>query len=207
MHGCRWPPALLHLERRGLRLDHRVATRLGSHAVDVREALRLKVGGAVLVHHPGSAQGKCPGGKGVQSKSDTRRGRACECAVTIGKSRHPIRDVRVREDGASAKQRHDRKYRETKHLLHGGVGRSERWRREQRRNGGTVFAEQGSNRYFQAPFPATTHPMRRIETLLLLLATAAPLPAQLAQLAGRPVTVSYTHLRAHETPEHLVCRL
>eukprot|EP00658_Telonema_sp_P-2_P021783 TRINITY_DN18686_c0_g2_i5.p2 TRINITY_DN18686_c0_g2~~TRINITY_DN18686_c0_g2_i5.p2 ORF type:complete len:108 (-),score=33.13 TRINITY_DN18686_c0_g2_i5:55-378(-) len=22
-----------------------------------------------------------------------------------------------------------------------------------------------------------------------------------------PVTVSYTHLRAHETPEHLVCRL
>ena len=29
--------------------------------------------------------------------------------------------------------------------------------------------------------------MRRIETLLLLLATAAPLPAQLAQLAGRPV--------------------
>ena len=29
--------------------------------------------------------------------------------------------------------------------------------------------------------------MRRIETLLLLLATAVPLPAQLAQLAGRPV--------------------
>src|SRR5678815_2202261 len=23
----------------------------------------------------------------------------------------------------------------------------------------------------------------------------------------RPATVSYTHLRAHETPEHLVCRL
>src|SRR5678815_5998384 len=25
--------------------------------------------------------------------------------------------------------------------------------------------------------------------------------------ANRPDTVSYTHLRAHETPEHLVCRL
>src|SRR5678816_4700460 len=25
--------------------------------------------------------------------------------------------------------------------------------------------------------------------------------------AHGPVTVSYTHLRAHETPEHLVCRL
>ena len=25
--------------------------------------------------------------------------------------------------------------------------------------------------------------------------------------AGNPETVSYTHLRAHETPEHLVCRL
>src|SRR5678815_6038724 len=24
---------------------------------------------------------------------------------------------------------------------------------------------------------------------------------------GTPVAVSYTHLRAHETPEHLVCRL
>src|SRR5678816_4813080 len=25
--------------------------------------------------------------------------------------------------------------------------------------------------------------------------------------AGTPTSVSYTHLRAHETPEHLVCRL
>src|SRR5678816_3603489 len=24
---------------------------------------------------------------------------------------------------------------------------------------------------------------------------------------GRPLPMSYTHLRAHETPEHLVCRL
>src|SRR5678815_1315971 len=26
-------------------------------------------------------------------------------------------------------------------------------------------------------------------------------------LKGKPDSVSYTHLRAHETPEHLVCRL
>src|SRR5678815_1977086 len=28
-----------------------------------------------------------------------------------------------------------------------------------------------------------------------------------SRLTLRPVPVSYTHLRAHETPEHLVCRL
>src|SRR5678816_1566004 len=28
-----------------------------------------------------------------------------------------------------------------------------------------------------------------------------------ASLIGVPISVSYTHLRAHETPEHLVCRL
>src|SRR5678815_1345333 len=45
----------------------------------------------------------------------------------------------------------------------------------------------------------------------VLSMTVAPLdPACLAALVerGSPATaVSYTHLRAHETPEHLVCRL
>ena len=36
--------------------------------------------------------------------------------------------------------------------------------------------------------------------------TAATLTAKAVQ-AGVTVSVSYTHLRAHETPEHLVCRL
>src|SRR5678815_5903522 len=36
---------------------------------------------------------------------------------------------------------------------------------------------------------------------MIVLATPNPLgPLQ-------PISVSYTHLRAHETPEHLVCRL
>ena len=44
------------------------------------------------------------------------------------------------------------------------------------------------------------------------LLTAFPIaqlkvPAFVASLAGWLIPVSYTHLRAHETPEHLVCRL
>src|SRR5665254_9673 len=41
-----------------------------------------------------------------------------------------------------------------------------------------------------------------------VVSVAAP-PAKGAMLVleGAPVAVSYTHLRAHETPEHLVCRL
>eukprot|EP00658_Telonema_sp_P-2_P037407 TRINITY_DN2690_c0_g3_i1.p1 TRINITY_DN2690_c0_g3~~TRINITY_DN2690_c0_g3_i1.p1 ORF type:complete len:398 (+),score=76.34 TRINITY_DN2690_c0_g3_i1:123-1316(+) len=35
----------------------------------------------------------------------------------------------------------------------------------------------------------------------------APAPAPAPTPAPAPVPVSYTHLRAHETPEHLVCRL
>src|SRR5678815_5854664 len=30
---------------------------------------------------------------------------------------------------------------------------------------------------------------------------------EICDIVRGPVTVSYTHLRAHETPEHLVCRL
>src|SRR5674536_330420 len=33
------------------------------------------------------------------------------------------------------------------------------------------------------------------------------LPDRLFFMRHQPVAVSYTHLRAHETPEHLVCRL
>src|SRR5678816_3406818 len=32
-------------------------------------------------------------------------------------------------------------------------------------------------------------------------------PAESAQWLSERIPVSYTHLRAHETPEHLVCRL
>src|SRR5678815_1207210 len=31
--------------------------------------------------------------------------------------------------------------------------------------------------------------------------------AKFSQIQCNPITVSYTHLRARETPEHLVCRL
>eukprot|EP00658_Telonema_sp_P-2_P059190 TRINITY_DN4792_c0_g1_i1.p3 TRINITY_DN4792_c0_g1~~TRINITY_DN4792_c0_g1_i1.p3 ORF type:complete len:110 (+),score=32.37 TRINITY_DN4792_c0_g1_i1:585-914(+) len=37
-----------------------------------------------------------------------------------------------------------------------------------------------------------------------------PIPSStptLATATSNPIPVSYTHLRAHETPEHLVCRL
>src|SRR5665254_18792 len=42
-------------------------------------------------------------------------------------------------------------------------------------------------------------PMTRAAGRRAFTATATPL--------ARPPPVSYTHLRAHETPEHLVCRL
>src|SRR5674536_389466 len=38
-------------------------------------------------------------------------------------------------------------------------------------------------------------------------ATSAENSPESARSRGRPTPVSYTHLRAHETPEHLVCRL
>src|SRR5678816_2782935 len=38
-------------------------------------------------------------------------------------------------------------------------------------------------------------------------ATCTPTKAGKHTLTGRATPVSYTHLRAHETPEHLVCRL
>src|SRR5678815_4933047 len=40
-----------------------------------------------------------------------------------------------------------------------------------------------------------------------LIASHAPLPMAAAGARIDLVPVSYTHLRAHETPEHLVCRL
>src|SRR5678815_5894852 len=39
------------------------------------------------------------------------------------------------------------------------------------------------------------------------MAATRSLPPPCASCSRRPRTVSYTHLRAHETPEHLVCRL
>src|SRR5678815_5661415 len=50
----------------------------------------------------------------------------------------------------------------------------------------------------------------RLTALLLgpgLGAGAFAMPARFQKLNGDFLTVSYTHLRAHETPEHLVCRL
>ena len=54
--------------------------------------------------------------------------------------------------------------------------------------------------------------------MALLLAVSSPAFAQQTHVVGQGhtlgkiakrynTTVSYTHLRAHETPEHLVCRL
>src|SRR5678816_3431249 len=58
---------------------------------------------------------------------------------------------------------------------------------------------------------------RRLELLVLayggqalpiVAAEAAARPTLFGRIARRiPKPVSYTHLRAHETPEHLVCRL
>src|SRR5678815_3730061 len=44
-----------------------------------------------------------------------------------------------------------------------------------------------------------------LSVIFLVLGTTAGLVG--AAITSNPWAVSYTHLRAHETPEHLVCRL
>ena len=42
---------------------------------------------------------------------------------------------------------------------------------------------------------------------LITVGTSAPVPSDRAQTCNVIIAVSYTHLRAHETSLHLVCRL
>src|SRR5678816_4262705 len=46
-----------------------------------------------------------------------------------------------------------------------------------------------------------------VTELVLTSQTWREIPWKHYMVLVRPRTVSYTHLRAHETPEHLVCRL
>src|SRR5678815_892307 len=58
--------------------------------------------------------------------------------------------------------------------------------------------------------PITMSPNDKIEDAVKLMAhykiSGVPITEE-GRLVGILTTVSYTHLRAHETPEHLVCRL
>src|SRR5674536_371143 len=47
----------------------------------------------------------------------------------------------------------------------------------------------------------------RVATLSLFIAASGFFLAGVQLIDGYLIPVSYTHLRAHETPEHLVCRL
>src|SRR5678816_4705682 len=59
------------------------------------------------------------------------------------------------------------------------------------------------------PHSASSHrPLRSCNRLDLLVPRSRTAMAQARSFASiGPSPVSYTHLRAHETPEHLVCRL
>eukprot|EP00658_Telonema_sp_P-2_P017077 TRINITY_DN16615_c0_g1_i1.p1 TRINITY_DN16615_c0_g1~~TRINITY_DN16615_c0_g1_i1.p1 ORF type:complete len:345 (+),score=123.61 TRINITY_DN16615_c0_g1_i1:107-1141(+) len=63
----------------------------------------------------------------------------------------------------------------------------------------TVIPSQESDAEFAA--------MNDEEKRSMLMKYLANLAKEVTTEAGRQETVSYTHLRAHETPEHLVCRL
>ena len=51
------------------------------------------------------------------------------------------------------------------------------------------------------------HPLLRVPPVPLMPPSIHPFTDQPAESVSRFKPVSYTHLRAHETPEHLVCRL
>src|SRR5678815_524980 len=53
--------------------------------------------------------------------------------------------------------------------------------------------------------PTFDHLTRDLDARLLWV--VALLPFSAARISHGAAAVSYTHLRAHETPEHLVCRL
>src|SRR5678816_3393353 len=57
------------------------------------------------------------------------------------------------------------------------------------------------------PFTSTSSPPDPLPTPSSVVTPSPATSAPRATTSPPPVPVSYTHLRAHETPEHLVCRL